>query len=164
MVSVTRRRLRQLLVEQGVCGLYFCNQHFNVVRKQIVNTINACSAGHQRAQMNAMLQHRKEEFYRENERASLIDEDEWQNILVAFQILEDDFKRDEIDIIPIPEQQRDEIDIVPEQQKECPICLEQFSPKNMTFLECAHALCNGCLRNLERHNVAQRCPVCRYNI
>ena len=53
---------------------------------------------------------------------------------------------------------------IPEQQKECPICLEQFSPKNMTFLECAHALCNGCLSNLERHNVAQRCPVCRYNI
>jgi len=48
-------------------------------------------------------------------------------------------------------------------QKECPICLEHFSPKNMTFLECAHALCNGCLRNLERHNVAQRCPG-RYNI
>ena len=50
-------------------------------------------------------------------------------------------------------------------KKNCPICLDDFSPKKMTFLQCAHALCNGCLRKLQNCNiVAQKCPICRYNI
>ena len=139
---------------------------------------------YQLTQMNSLLQFRKEEFYqalrlvyddvdgsvplragtcggklvgkREHVMEDTADEilkDEWQNILVAFQMLEEDAKRDE---------HKESIPDVSEQQKECPICLEQFSAKNMSFLECAHALCNGCLRKLERRNVSQQCPVCRH--
>ena len=191
-------------VEQGVCGLHLCNQHFNVIQRQIVNTIGdeyqilgsdfnfnqivGQWNEYQAVQMNSLLQHRKSEFFRVSgmdyqERdpaglrcggticgdsaiedcAGILEEGEWQNILVAFQIIEDD-TRDEkesksvnfaskVDIIPV----------ISGHQKECPICFEQFSTKNMTFLECAHALCNGCLSELQNRNIAQ-CPICRHDM
>ena len=178
---------------QGVCGLHMCNFHFNVIQTQIVNIIgNArCPSGPnggsmnfahyvtglnevQLAQMNSLLQWRKEEFFRECEReqeffamiedsTDELPENEWQNILVAFQMLEDDYKTGFAVPDPIvSDQQNEESKSIPEQKQECPICLEQFPSKNMIFLECAHALCNGCLRKLENRNVKQQCPVCRH--
>ena len=48
-----------------------------------------------------------------------------------------------------------------EHQIECPVCLDKYSPQNVTFLQCAHPVCNDCLTNIERRNIAQQCPVCR---
>ena len=176
--------------EQGVCGLHLCNHHFNVVQTQLVNTIEGgdfnldCQRRsiyfknqfqrrsainqiieqwdeYQVVQMISLLQFQRDEFFRESEKKyntpppDLL-EDEWQNILTAFQILEDDAKVD------VPNPADGKVTDVSEKKKDCPICLEQFSSKNMTFLQCAHALCNGCLREIERRNVAQQCPVCRH--
>ena len=137
----------------------------------------------QRVQMYSLLQCRKEEFFRESEReqeffASIEDstdelpENEWQNILTAFQILEDDAKQltqaVENDPEPLPdpivsEQQNEESkSVVPEQKQDCPICMEQIPSKNFVFLECAHGLCADCLRGIERRNMKQQCPVCRH--
>ena len=44
--------------------------------------------------------------------------------------------------------------------KECPVCLENFSPNNMKFFACAHSLCKICLHNL----LKQKCPICRCQI
>lgn len=159
-------------------GLHLCNQHFNMVQKQIVNTV-AGGLGQRRrfdfnkiikkwgasqtAQMNSLLKFRKDEFYREiarkhvaAEETNELSEGEWQNILAAFQILENDAKRAEEahsgTILP------DAVTTsVPERQKECPVCLDMISVKKMSFLECAHALCNHCLRKLKK----SECPICR---
>ena len=48
-----------------------------------------------------------------------------------------------------------------EHQIDCPVCLDEYSPQNVTFLQCAHPVCNDCLTNIERRNIAQQCPVCR---
>ena len=48
-----------------------------------------------------------------------------------------------------------------EHQIDCPVCLDKYSPQNVTFLQCAHPVCNDCLTNIERRNIAQQCPVCR---
>jgi hypothetical protein len=48
-----------------------------------------------------------------------------------------------------------------EHQIDCPVCLDKYSPQNVTFLQCAHPVCNDCLTNIERRNIAQECPVCR---
>ncbi len=48
-----------------------------------------------------------------------------------------------------------------EHQIDCPVCLDEHSPQNVTFLQCAHPVCNDCLTNIERRNIAQQCPVCR---
>ena len=55
------------------------------------------------------------------------------------------------------------VHVIPGPQKECPICLDQILIKKMTFLECAHALCNKCLKKIQNRNVAQQCPVCRHH-
>ena len=101
---------------------------------------------------------------------------EFQNLLSSSQI-EDEVKliaqnkdqksvafASEVNIIPdVPEQQKSK------NKKDCPICLEEKSTKKMTFLSCAHALCNRCLRKLRKRNnrgdyiVLQQCPVCRHS-
>ena len=43
---------------------------------------------------------------------------------------------------------------------ECPVCQENFAPKNLRFLECAHPICNTCLQGLRK----QECPSCRHQI
>ena len=48
-----------------------------------------------------------------------------------------------------------------EHQIDCPVCLDKYSSQNVTFLQCAHPVCNDCLTNIERRNIAQQCPVCR---
>ena len=48
-----------------------------------------------------------------------------------------------------------------EHQIECPICFDKNSPQKVTFLQCAHPVCNDCLMNIESRNIAQQCPVCR---
>ena len=48
-----------------------------------------------------------------------------------------------------------------EHQIDCPICFDKKSPQNVTFLQCAHPVCNDCLMNIESRNIAQQCPVCR---
>ena len=48
-----------------------------------------------------------------------------------------------------------------EHQIDCPICFDKNSPQNVTFLQCAHPVCNDCLMNIESRNIAQQCPVCR---
>jgi len=162
----------------GVAGLHLCDKHFNMVQMQIVNAVAGSFDRRkhfdfnkiirkwdaaQLTQMNSLLQFRKDEFYRKSDRVldgvvetNKLPEGEWQNILVAFQILENDVKKSE-------ESKSDIISgavvaSVPEQQKECPVCLETISVKKMSFLECAHALCNQCLRKLEK----KECPVCRH--
>ena len=47
-------------------------------------------------------------------------------------------------------------------QIECPVCLDKFLPQNVTFLECAHPICNECLSNIVKRNITQQCPVCRH--
>ncbi len=153
-------------------GFHLCNQHFDMVQKQIVSTV-AGSLGRRRrfdfnkivkkwgapqiAQMNTLLQLRKDEIQRERARGrgaakepTDLSEGEWQNILAAFQLLENDAKRAE-------GPPSGTAGSVPERQKECPVCLDSISVKKMSFLECAHALCNHCLRKLEK----SECPICR---
>ena len=45
---------------------------------------------------------------------------------------------------------------------ECPVCLDKFSPQNVTFLQCVHPMCNDCFSNIVKRNIAQQCPVCRH--
>ena len=175
--------------EQGVYGLHMCNHHFQIIQTQILNTIGRgdarCPSGpnggsmnfthyvtgldeYQLAQMQSLLQFRKEEFYQVDYDSDAtedeLDDDEWQNILVAFDILENEAKmleNEESKSVPF----ESEVNIISEQRDEkleCPICMEQFSSNNMTFLECAHSLCNDCLRGIESRNIAQQCPVCRH--
>ena len=49
-----------------------------------------------------------------------------------------------------------------EHQIECPVCLDGFLPQNVTFLGCAHLICNECLSNIVKRNITQQCPVCRH--
>ena len=49
-----------------------------------------------------------------------------------------------------------------EHQIECPVCLDNFSSQNITFLECAHPICNECISNIVKHNITQQCPICRH--
>jgi len=49
-----------------------------------------------------------------------------------------------------------------EHQIECPVCLDNFSSQNITFLECAHPICNECISNIVKRNITQQCPVCRH--
>ena len=49
-----------------------------------------------------------------------------------------------------------------ERQIECPVCLDGFLPQNVTFLGCAHLICNECLSNIVKRNITQQCPVCRH--
>ncbi len=169
---------RNTFNEQGVHGLNLCDKHFNMVQRQIVNAVSGGFdrrkrfdfakivrkwGPSQRTQMKSLLQFRKDEFYRESGQVleggvetNDLPEEEWQNILAAFQMLENDVEKSE-------ESKTDIISgtvaaSVPERQKECPVCLETISVKKMSFLECAHALCNPCLRKLEK----KECPVCRH--
>ncbi len=49
------------------------------------------------------------------------------------------------------------------QRLECPVCLDKFSSsQNVTFLECAHPICNECLSNIVNCNITQQCPICRH--
>ena len=132
---------------------------------------------YQFAQMKSLLQFRIEEFLNESYDSDAteddydsdatedeLDDDEWQNILVAFDILENEAKmleNEEPQSVPF----ESEVNIISQQRNEkldCPICMEQFSINKMTFLECAHSLCNDCLKEIERRNIAQKCPVCRH--
>ena len=174
--------LGQNLISKLNFELHLCSKHFGIIADQIRTTINPsaffnfrygdslCSPQFDHftnewkfAQLVSILTQRIDEFNRitrvsHNPDDVVFIEEKTENQVLASKF--EQVKRDGryIDLTEPTEEK------IREQQKECPICLEQFSPKNMTFLECAHALCNGCLSNLERHNVAQRCPVCRYNI
>jgi len=62
-----------------------------------------------------------------------------------------------IDLTELTEQKSAHV----EHQIDCPICFDKKSPQNVTFLQCAHPVCNVCLMNIESRNIAQQCPVCR---
>ena len=62
-----------------------------------------------------------------------------------------------IDLTELTEQKSAHV----EHQIDCPICFDKNSPQNVTFLQCAHPVCNDCLMNIESRNIAQQCPVCR---
>jgi hypothetical protein len=58
-----------------------------------------------------------------------------------------------------PEWDRSVVNV--ERKIDCPVCLDKFSSQNITFLRCAHPVCNECLSNIAKHNI-QQCPVCRH--
>ena len=43
----------------------------------------------------------------------------------------------------------------------CPICLDNFLPQNVTFLECAHSVCKDCISDMMQHHI-RKCPICRH--
>jgi hypothetical protein len=52
-----------------------------------------------------------------------------------------------------------------EEEKECPICMNEFAEKNMIFTNCHHHYCNSCMVNLiektTTHSKPPGCALCR---
>jgi len=64
-----------------------------------------------------------------------------------------------IDLTELPEQKSEVVEL----QIDCPVCLDTFSPRNITFLQCAHTICTDCFSDIVKRNIPQQCPVCRCN-
>ena len=169
----------------GVCPvlprLHLCHNHFGMIADKIRKKIGIgplidfqqgryeVQLPYKLAQLISILTQRTDEFNRitQGSRNSVssvprtddvlfIEENESQVLASKFE----EAKRDEryIDLTELPEQKSE----VVEQQLECPVCLDKFSPRNITFLQCAHTICTDCLSNIVKCNIRQ-CPVCRCN-
>ena len=122
---------------------HYCNQHFKMVQTKIITQIEGIGAKDLQNQPVSC-------FY------NLISKwDEYKKAQMA-SILQTQTQKDKIDDGVRNEEK------VPSLSQECPICLESFK-NNIIFLECAHPICNGCLRKLQRRRSAnQQCPICRH--
>ena len=168
--------------------LNLCKHHFNIIDKQIIQVEHSCPQnmrdGYLCAQIASMLQFRQDEFNRVSE------ENGWRAIRYAGgsdpsvgfnpahlvprrSSIDDDVKfieqRSESEVLDrkMEEAKRDGryIDLTEEksiEHIECPVCLDKFSPQNVTFLQCVHPMCNDCFSNIVKRNIAQQCPVCRH--
>ena len=152
--------------------LPLCNQHCKIIQHQIITQIEGGGwvndidfsrlvnkwDTYKITLMISMLQNRKDEF------ARIIKSSPPINPRERRVIFDDEVKFiEEISESEILDRNNDSpVNVIPEPQKECPICLDHILIKKMTFLECAHVLCNKCLRKIQNRNVPQ-CPVCRHN-
>jgi len=149
--------------------LPLCTQHCKIIQKQIITQIEGGGWVNDFSRlinqwdeykitlMMSILQNRKDEFGRIIKSSPPINPRERRVTFAVDEVkfIEEISESEILDASPVH--------VIPGPQKECPICLDQILIKKMTFLECAHALCNKCLKKIQNRNVAQQCPVCRHH-
>ena len=151
--------------------LHLCHTHFGMIANQIkknigdFHSVSDLSQEWKLAQLISILQYRVDEFNQVTQESHSESVDEMED---EIKFIEARSEREVLDM-NFQEAKRDgryidlteNSDIV-EQKKGCPVCFEDILTQNMTFLQCAHPVCNECLSNIVFHNMAQQCPVCRH--
>ena len=148
------------------------NHHFNIIDKQIIQVENSCPKNMRDeylcAQIASMLQFRQDEFNMviagTTDPSDISDPSEAHPEPQAEPEWDMEFYQRYWDTLEA-EAEADSPRLTPqavEHKIDCPVCLEKFSSQNITFLGCAHPVCNECLSNIVKRNITQQCPVCRH--